>query len=883
MRRLVGEQIVVLAGQGISGLGNFAFLLVALRWLSPQSFASLATFLALYLLVQLPANGLSAGSSMLAGARTRRTPAVVGLAGGVALAAAARWLGPTLHLSPWLLALLAVSLVATPQLAVWRGRLYGQTRPISVTATLVVEPVVRLTAGLALLSSFGVVGGAVGVVLGGFSALVLSWLLVGRRQRAQSSAAAAAVRMPWAAVVGFLGFAVVQNQDLVFANGLLAPRTAGMFAALSTIGGIAAFATANIPLVLLPRAGGDSLRGRHATAIALAFAAAIGTAVVVAVAVVPHSALAALVGDRYVGIAGIAVPYLIAMALLGVARVLGARLLALGRGRLVTAIVTAAAAMQAAIICLAPRTVPGVAWSTVAAVATMTAGLATAPALLPARGVVRTRARRLSREALTSVAVVSALTAIGVVLRLIITRGLWLDEATSVMQAKMPFGQMVHALETTDVHPPGYFTILWGWVRIFGTGPLSVRMPSIIIGAALVPLLYFIGRDLYDKRTGYVAAVFGVVAPQLVWYSQEARMYGLFMVLAILSVWAQARALRSGSARAWLSHGMLCAALLWTQYFTVFVVLTQQLATLVVFIARRRHRQPVRADLLRWVGAMALFAALVAPLMPFALHQYDVNQAAGRGFGSAANNARQVSQPGAGLSPYVVLANLIWSVWGYHSTTAMTALGALWPIGMLLALALLGRGRSRTTQLLLAVAILPIVGMLALGEEKRFLFDLRYFIACVPLFVLVAARAVSSWPRSRTGVTLLAGAMAITLIAGLADQQLNGNNPRRYDFQPALSKIAAVAGPNDDVVLAPAYLQPLTAYYQPQLHTVKQSSLAGRTVADTANSAHVFILGSFFDVGGERAQITALLRHYERTRVRLHTWRFSNVRVWEFG
>jgi uncharacterized membrane protein len=188
------------------------------------------------------------------------------------------------------------------------------------------------------------------------------------------------------------------------------------------------------------------------------------------------------------------------------------------------------------------------------------------------------------------VALVSALTAAGLAVRLVITRGLWLDEATSVMEARMSFGRMLDALRTTDVHPPGYFTMLWGWVRIFGDGPLSVRMPTILLGAALVPVLYLVGRDLYGRRTGIVAAVFGVVGPQLVWYSQEARMYMPFMLLVTLSVWAQLRALRSGSTRAWLAHGALCAAMLWTQYFTIFVILTQQVATLLVLFNRHRRR-----------------------------------------------------------------------------------------------------------------------------------------------------------------------------------------------------------------------------------------------------------------------------------------------------
>jgi uncharacterized membrane protein len=480
------------------------------------------------------------------------------------------------------------------------------------------------------------------------------------------------------------------------------------------------------------------------------------------------------------------------------------------------------------------------------------------------------------------VAVVGLLTAGGVWLRLLITRGLWLDEASSVMQAQRSFGAMLHSLETTDVHPPGYFALLWGWVRIFGSGPLSVRMPSIILGALLVPILYFIGRDLYDRRTGIVAALFGAVSPQLVWYSQEARMYGLFMLLVTLSVWAQARALRSGSRPAWLAHGLLCAAMLWTQYFTVFVVLTQQVATLAVFASRRRRREPVRSDLGSWALAMLVCVVLTAPLVPFAVHQFDVNQSAGRGFGSPTTTARQVTQPGAGLSAYVVLANLLWAVWGYHSTATMTALGALWPAGMLLALALLGRGRSRTTQLVLAVAIVPIAAMFAMGEQKRFLFDLRYFIGCVPLFVLAGARAVTSWSRSRVGPVLLATGLTATLAVGLADQQLNGNNPRRYDFQPALTQIADVAGPGDEVVLAPQYLHPLVSYYEPQLRSVDQVADPATTVRQTAGQVHVFVLGSFFDVSGERQQIKALLSRLGRDRALVHTWRFANVRVWEF-
>ena len=110
----------------------------------------------------------------------------------------------------------------------------------------------------------------------------------------------------------------------------------------------------------------------------------------------------------------------------------------------------------------------------------------------------------------------------------------------------MPYGAMLHRLATTDVHPPLYFTILWASIRLIGDGDVAVRVPSIVAGVLLIPLVYLLGKEAYDRRTGAVAAVFVSVAPFVVWYSQEARMYELSTAFGVLAVWAQLRILRRG-------------------------------------------------------------------------------------------------------------------------------------------------------------------------------------------------------------------------------------------------------------------------------------------------------------------------------------------------
>ena len=66
----------------------------------------------------------------------------------------------------------------------------------------------------------------------------------------------------------------------------------------------------------------------------------------------------------------------------------------------------------------------------------------------------------------------------------------------------MPFGQMLADMRTTDVHPPLHHAVLWVTVRLFGTSEVAVRLPSLLAGVALVPVMFWVGRTLYDRRTG---------------------------------------------------------------------------------------------------------------------------------------------------------------------------------------------------------------------------------------------------------------------------------------------------------------------------------------------------------------------------------------------
>ena len=119
---------------------------------------------------------------------------------------------------------------------------------------------------------------------------------------------------------------------------------------------------------------------------------------------------------------------------------------------------------------------------------------------------------------------------------------------------------------------------------------MAVRLPSIIAGTLVIPALYLLGRELYDRRTGLVAAAFGAASPLLIWYSQEARMYAFVTLFGLLALWTQLRAIRNPSMGNWAAYILATAALLWSHYFGLLLIGVQQLICVGVLIQRRRAR-----------------------------------------------------------------------------------------------------------------------------------------------------------------------------------------------------------------------------------------------------------------------------------------------------
>jgi len=319
----------------------------------------------------------------------------------------------------------------------------------------------------------------------------------------------------------------------------------------------------------------------------------------------------------------------------------------------------------------------------------------------------------------------------------------WYDEAyTPVHVLHASLGATLSSVVHHENTPPLWYVLIWGFSRLFGTGEVALRLPSALAGTAAVAVAWGIGRELAGRRAAVATAALVAVNPLFVWYSQEARAYGLFVFFAALSMWCCLRAEESPTPKRLAAFAASGAAALATHYFAVFLVVPM-CVWLLWRCTRRRIPGEGSAGTERgravWPGgavwAVAAIGATGAALVPLALAQ------GGHGtqwIGEWPLVERLVAIPQYYLTGYTgaalghgielavavaILAAVGWGLWRaitpQESTGALLA-GGLVACGVLIPAAMAAAGADYLAPRNAVAAMIPLTAMIAvIAAAKR--------------------------------------------------------------------------------------------------------------------------------------------------------------------
>jgi hypothetical protein len=336
---------------------------------------------------------------------------------------------------------------------------------------------------------------------------------------------------------------------------------------------------------------------------------------------------------------------------------------------------------------------------------------------------------------------------------------LWVDEAATWWFAQLTASGQIAQQIALEPTPPVYYGMIGLLMRLFGDSDLVLRLPSAIFGAAAIPAVYLLGRELFNRRTGTIAALILAVHPLHLFYSREARVYPLLLLLTVLVLLTLWRALGSNDWRRYVPFGITLALACYSHFNGVFLGLATVVAILVL-------GRTTRARLLA-LGAAALAGAMFLPYMVMALPSLKQSGAAWyidamyRNLPEEKNPARVLELQFLGADYHIYLRQL--DVPPTPTTLRWTAISA--------------------QLLLLAVALL-----LGLRGDKRRQLGLLLFGWLLPILVPWAIthglRAISQSGRHDF---FALGSLVVLLAAGL-DQLLSGAGSRAN-----LRRVAAVA------------------------------------------------------------------------------------------
>ncbi len=146
----------------------------------------------------------------------------------------------------------------------------------------------------------------------------------------------------------------------------------------------------------------------------------------------------------------------------------------------------------------------------------------------------------------------------------ILSRPIWYDEAFSILFSEKGVSAMLYgtlsqtATGSADIHPLGYYTILWAWMKVFGQSVLAARLFSVFISLASLFLIYQISRNLFNEKTAGIAALLFSILPFQVHFAQEIRMYNLLSFWLLLATFSFLRG-RNGNWKWWILFAVASA------------------------------------------------------------------------------------------------------------------------------------------------------------------------------------------------------------------------------------------------------------------------------------------------------------------------------------
>jgi len=311
-------------------------------------------------------------------------------------------------------------------------------------------------------------------------------------------------------------------------------------------------------------------------------------------------------------------------------------------------------------------------------------------------------------------------------------RSLWLDEAMSVFRAQMDWSAFWSILFNREANQALYSLLLKLWIPL-GDDEATIRFLSVLFSTACIPIIYLVGKELFDSRAGTTAAFLLGVNGFFIYYAQEARGYTLLVFLALCSSYFAIRCVKSPSRKSWALYIMFSVLAVYAHFFGVWVMLVH--AASLFFLPRK---------MIDWKGIFYsgfIIAICLLPLLIFILNHHG-------------EYLSWISNPTLIKIAYIFNSVVGWP-WRFPTPIVGSIYGGIYlfvcgiPIIFLIRSCIKNGFSHNTWRYAFVVCwfYLPIFLVYSFSIMVKPIFMNRYLIIVLPGFILLAAVTLTRFDR----------------------------------------------------------------------------------------------------------------------------------------
>lgn len=367
------------------------------------------------------------------------------------------------------------------------------------------------------------------------------------------------------------------------------------------------------------------------------------------------------------------------------------------------------------------------------------------------------------------------------------TWSFWIDEVLTVLDAKN------FSLSNSPINPVPYiaakFSVFSGERLSFifdGSSEWNSRFVFCIVGIISIPVIFSLGRTLYNNRVGLFASAFVALSNWHLFWSQNARSYIFTFLFGVMAAWLFYRSLEDDSTL--LTIGALFSSIcLILSHLLAATIVPALAAYAILCLLESRNRK-------RWLNLIIFFLPFAIPVLMLALPQVHSYISSGWGHNEW------------GRSPFYVVLTIVQGVSIPIAVTAFFAAIVDW--------------QNRPTRFLICFAGVPL-GLLLIASQLQNVAGYYLFWTTPAYFILAAVTCEQVWDVMMANKhTLLKALLPVLLILVLLSQDYlyyqyeNGGRPK---WREAFSFVELHKQPTDKIVLSEPRMG---VFYLPEMEQV---------------------------------------------------------------